>query len=261
VAGRATRGGASERRAVILDVLQSTGFSSVEALSRRLDVSAMTVRRDLRELAQTDAVRIVHGGVSLPPDRHPQRAFTARAATNTAAKEAIGQLASGLVSANDTIIIDAGSTTYELAAALPHDFAGSVITASIPVIRLLMSRGNTRTIGLGGDVFPPSEAFVGPMTVESASHLKARTLFLGAAAVDEQGIYVAADVERPTKQSLLEIADVVVLLADAAKFHASAPIRLCGLERLNAIVTDRTPEAGIAGRLEAYGVLSHVADS
>jgi hypothetical protein len=87
------------------------------------------------------------------------------------------------------------------------DFLGSVVTHSVPVIQLMLNRGSGRVVGLGGDVLPESQAFVGPMTVDAAAGLRVRTLFLGAAAVDDRGVYVATDIERPTKQA--QIATVV----------------------------------------------------
>jgi hypothetical protein len=76
-------------------------------------------------------------------------------------------------------------------------------------------------IGLGGDLLVESQAFVGPMTVDATSRVRVRTCFLGAAAADERGVYVATDIERPTKQALMDIADEVILLADHAKFGTS----------------------------------------
>jgi DeoR/GlpR family transcriptional regulator of sugar metabolism len=247
-------GGAPARRESILQNLRRSGFTGIAELSAQLQVSSMTIRRDLRVLADRGEIRIVRGGASLPPGARNLEAFQARAIDRVQAKRAIGQRAAELVAANDTIAIDAGTTAYQLAQALPASFAGSVITASVPVIQLFLHRPQVHVIALGGDVFAPSEAFVGPMTVESAANLKAHAFFLGAAAIDQRGIYVSADVERPTKQALLDIADEVILLCDRGKFEGVAPIRLCGLDRLDAMVTDHRPEGAVAEQLRAHQV-------
>src|SRR5690606_20560027 len=156
---------------------------------------------------------------------------------------------------------DAGTTTCALADALPEEFTGCVVTHSVPVIhRLMSSRTQTRLVGLGGDLLRASEAFVGPMTVDAAAHVRVRMFFLGAAAVDGRGVYVAADTERPTKLALMDAADEVVLLADHTKFATSAPVRLCALERLTTIVTDRRPPADLRRQLTAAGVRLLVAN-
>jgi DeoR family fructose operon transcriptional repressor len=99
------------------------------------------------------------------------------------------------------------------------------------------------------------------MTVAATSDLRLRTFFLGAAAVDARGVYVAADVERPTKRALIAIADRVVLLADHKKFLEPAPVLLAPLNELSAIVTDTAPQAAIAEQLRRAGVEIHVAES
>ena len=108
-----------------------------------------------------------------------------------------------------------------------------------------MERGGPRVIALGGEVHGPSRACTGPLAVEGARTLRVRTFFLGAAAVDSRGVYVEADLERPTKLALIGIADRVVLLADRSKFGRSAPVRLCPLSALSALITDAVLPPGL----------------
>jgi DeoR/GlpR family transcriptional regulator of sugar metabolism len=126
-------------------------------------------------------------------------------------------------------------------------------------MQVLLSRGLGRVVGLGGELLPESQAFVGPRTVEAVAGLRVQTLFLGAAAVDEQGIYVSTDNERPTKLALMSIADRVVLLVDSSKFLASAPVHLCGWDDISAVVSDAPPPAQIVERLPSLGRLVEVA--
>ncbi len=251
---------APARRAWILSALRTSGFLAVSGLVHDLGVSGMTVRRDLRRLEETGEVSVVRGGVSLRHGILRTPDLLNRAGENADAKRRIALRASMLVRANDTIAVDSGTSAYALAAALPDCFVGSVITPSVPVIQLMLNRPRTRLVGLGGDLMPSSQAFVGPMTVEAASRLRVRRYFLGTMAVDHGGCYVHTDVERPTKQVLMDIADDVVLLADFEKFHKSAPVRLCPLERLTALVTDREPPQRVAAALKAADVKVLIAD-
>ncbi|MFR9778394.1 DeoR/GlpR family DNA-binding transcription regulator [Micromonospora sp. MS34] len=250
---------APQRRAQILEALRSTGFLSIADLSRDLGVSDMTVRRDLRRLAETAEVRLVRGGVSLRRDNGMDPAYDTRAGKNAEAKRAIGRHAATLAKAGDAIIVDSGSTAFEVARALPAEFSGSIVTHSVPVVALLLNRPGARVVGLGGDLMSASQAFVGPMTVAGARLIRARTYFLGAAAIDERGVYVATDIERPTKDALMEAADEVVLVVDSSKFQTSAPVRMCGLDRLSMVITDQEPPVAAARRLREADVSVHVA--
>lgn len=242
---------APERRRSILERVQGTGFVSVTELTRRLGVSDMTVRRDLRKLAEEGKVRIVHGGVSALRQNLHSPAFTGRAEENSDAKHAIGALAVAALPSNTTVAIDAGTTTYAAMQALPEDFRGTVVTHSVPVMQLALARGLSRLVGLGGELLPESQAFVGPRTVESTRGLRVDTLLLGAAAADEHGIYVSTDNERPTKLALMAIAQRTVLLVDATKFSASAPVLLCDWSEITGVVSDAAPPPHLAQALHA----------
>lgn len=256
-ASAAPKGSGHERRRRIMEGVEDAGFVSVTELTRRLGVSDMTIRRDLRKLASEGRVRIVHGGVSgLRPTLHSP-AFTGRAEEHAPSKQAIGAAAVRTIPATATVAVDAGTTTYAAMQALPPDFRGTVVTHSVPVMQLAVARGLGRLVGLGGELLADSQAFVGPRTVESTRGLRVDTLFLGAAAADEEGVYVSTDHERPTKLALMAIAQRTILLVDASKFTASAPVLLCDWNAISGVVTDSAPPDHLARRLEALpeGVL------
>ena len=178
---------APERRRTILNAVGDAGFVSVTELTRRLGVSDMTVRRDLRKLAHQGKVRIVHGGVSALSSSRHSPAFTGRAEEHAAGKRAIGEAVAARLSLRATIAVDAGTTTYAVVQALPDSFRGTVVTHSIPVMQLMLARGLGRVVGLGGELLPESQAFIGPRTVDAVAGLRVQTLLLGAAAVGERG--------------------------------------------------------------------------
>ncbi|WP_193317963.1 MULTISPECIES: DeoR/GlpR family DNA-binding transcription regulator [Streptomyces] len=253
---------APARREEILEALRRTGFVSIGELAARLGVSEMTARRDIRRLAADGEVVAVRGGVVLPagPRDRSDPGFDSRFAADVEEKRTVGGLAAAQVTDDDVIAIDAGTTAFQLAAALPTAFHGTVVTHSVPVIDLLMDRPAARGIALGGDLYAPSRALVGSLTVDMARRLKVRTCFLGAAGVDERGVYAAADVERQVKETLMDIAERVVLLVGARKFSATAPVRLCGWDRLDAVVADAGPPPAIRAALDAHDVRLHLPD-
>ena len=250
--------GAPARRAAILENLRATGFASISDLSERLGVSEMTARRDVRRLQDDGEAVAVHGGLRLrtPETDGPRDApeYNGREGAGNAAKRTVGGAAARCVLPDDVIAIDAGTTTVELAKALSPDFRGTVITHSLPVVNRLLDRPVVTVIALGGDLHRASRALVGPATVDMAHRYRVRTFYMGAAAVDERGVYASADVERLLKLELMDIADRVVLLIDHAKFSARAPVFLCDWDRLSAVVTDRPPPTAIAERLRADGI-------
>ena len=250
--------GAPARRAAILENLRATGFASISDLSERLGVSEMTARRDVRRLEDDGEAVAVHGGLRLrTPETDGARdtpAYNGRESAGNAAKRNVGAAAARCVHPDDVIAIDAGTTTVELAKALPPDFHGTVITHSLPVVNRLLDQPVVTVIALGGDLHRASRALVGSATVEMAQRYRVRTFYMGAAAVDERGVYASADVERLVKLELMDIADRIVLLIDHTKFSARAPVFLCDWGRLSAVVTDRQPPTAIAERLQADGI-------
>lgn len=250
---------APERRQWILDRLHATGFLSVPGLATDLGVSDMTVRRDLRRLEETGDVLMVHGGVRLPHADLRSTEFVTRSRSHAAEKEQMARHVASSLPHDAVIAIDAGTTTYPIAHAVPTSFSGAIVTHSVPVIHALLRRPDIRVVGLGGDLHPTSQAFVGPAAVEAAGRVRVSTFFLAAAAVDERGVYVEADLERPTKLALMHAADEIVLIADHSKFDRTAPVLLCPLDRIDRLVTDATPLARRAETLTAMGVAIEVA--
>jgi DeoR/GlpR family transcriptional regulator of sugar metabolism len=245
-------GHAQVRRDTIVHRLRAAGYLGVSEIARDLGVSEMTVRRDLRKLGADQAVNQVHGGASLPMARFAA-SYSARSEVNVAAKNAIAARAAALIGRTDAVAIDAGTTTMRLVHHLPGDFEGSVITPSMPVIDHMMRRGEGRVVTLGGELHRPSQAFAGQMAVDACQGLRVRYCFLGAAAMDARGIYVDADIERPTKLALIAAAERVVLLADHTKHARSAPVLLCRPACIHLLITDAPPPAAYARSLRRAG--------
>ncbi|SDH73134.1 DeoR/GlpR family DNA-binding transcription regulator [Propionivibrio dicarboxylicus] len=245
---------AHARRAAIIDQLRATGFVTIGELAALLGVSEMTIRRDAQRLHEKGQAIALRGALRLPmPETSTDPTvseYQRRAAAARSAKTVVGQLAAKDIQPNDVIAIDAGTTAMQVAKALPEDFSGSVVTHSIPVINHLFELPLAKTIVLGGDLYRPSRAFVGSVTVDNAKRLRVRTFYMGAAAVDDRGIYTSVDVERLVKQTLMEIADRVVLVIDHRKFDVTAPVFLCGWDRLSAVVSDHEPPPSISAFLK-----------
>ncbi len=245
---------APQRRTAILTSLRSTGFLSIAELTEAHGVSDMTIRRDLRKLERDDQVRVVRGGVTLPLGSLHAPAFSSRAARAGAAKSRIAAAAAALIREGENVAVDAGTTTYAFAERLPMGWVSTVVTNSVPVIQLMLNRGEPRILGLGGQLVIESQAFAGPMTVEAAAGLRATSYVMGAAAVDARGCHVSTDLERPIKRAMREMAARVILVVDHTKFQASAPVLLCTFDEVDVLVTDRRPPQTVVAALSEAGV-------
>jgi DeoR family transcriptional regulator of aga operon len=163
----------------------------------------------------------------------------------------------------ETIALDAGPSAHELARALPGDFAGSVITHSMPVIQVLVDRAGApdgpRLVALGGELTGTRQAFVGPTTLDTIVGLRTRTFFLDAAAVDARGTYACSPAEARVSRGLADIADQVVLLVTRQSMACSAPALVAGLDRITAAVVEGPPPAALAAALQRADVAVLVA--
>ena len=251
---------APTRRARIVTLVRQRGFCSTTELVNELGVSDMTVRRDVRRLEGDGELRSVRGGVSV---RHPTlrtSQFTTRAGLHAQAKQRMASAAAALVRSDDVVAFDAGTSAFAVATCLPDDYRGHVVTHSIPVLQHLLHIPGARVTGLGGDLHHPSQAFVGPSTIEAIARLRVRVLFLGVAGIDTDGLYAEAEVECEVKKALIASAERVVVLADAGKFARPAAVRFSGLECTDVLITDAPPRRAVRAALQASTTDLIVAD-
>lgn len=243
----------SSRQSEILSHVYATGHASVSMLSEKLDVSQMTVRRDLRLLADQGLVALVHGGATVSASDGHVPAFSVRASSEAAAKRKIGEAAVAGIGANDVIGIDAGTTALEVAVHLPEDFTGTVISHSIPTLSAMVSHPGAHTVGLGGDLLSRSRCLISSAGIALASKFRINHLFLGASAVDDLGIYVHSTLELDMKEALIAAADRVVLVCDRSKLGAVGVARVGALDRIQALITnaEQLPEELEAALTEA----------
>lgn len=249
------------RQVRIMDLLTQRGFYGTAELAATLGVSDMTVRRDLRPLAASGTVRVVHGGVGLPHNGFHVPGFSGRVDEDAAGKAAIAASALDFVHPGDAIVIDAGTTCLALALALPASFAGKIITHSVPVLQRTLSLSAARTIGMGGELLHDSQAFVGEAAVDTLKSLRATTAFVGVAALDEDGLYIEREMERSIKCAVMGSAKKVVVLASARKFGHTALVRLGGLQGVDVLVTDVAPPPTLKRALRSAHVRVVVADA
>jgi len=242
----------NRQKAIVAEV-ESSGFVTIRDLASLFDVSEMSIRRDAEVLAQQGLVRRIRGGL-IRADVSAQDAETTPAVPNEGWKKAIAQRAAADVGGGDVIVIDAGSTCYEFAQALPMTFHGTVISHSLPILNAMLDRPLVTTIGLGGELFRRSQAFVGSSAIRAAGDLRASVCYMGAAAIDGHGIYSRMDTEKEVKRALMKISRRIVMLVDHTKFEVAAPVFLSGWGDGFTIITDQPPVGDNLSMLKSAGV-------
>jgi DeoR/GlpR family transcriptional regulator of sugar metabolism len=225
---------AAQRRQLILDAVR-TGPAGVTELAEQLEVSEMTVRRDLAQLAREQKLTRVRGGAVSQRDEPP---FDEIAVERLSEKERVGRAAAELVRDGQAIMIDIGTTTLELARHL-HGRELTVITSNLAVMEELLPDEAIELVVLGGVVRRNYRSLVGMLAEDALRQLHADVSFIGASGIrDDLAVMDTTMIEVPIKRGMIEAAAKVVLLADAEKFSMGGVVRICGPEELDVVVTD-----------------------
>jgi DeoR/GlpR family transcriptional regulator of sugar metabolism len=242
-----------ERRALILERLRTQGRVLAADLTAELDVSADTVRRDLRELDEAGLLRRVHGG-ALP--RHGDAApFQARARRAPEAKASIARRAAECVSDGQLVVLDGGTTTLEVARALRDDLRARLITTSPPIALALADHPGLEVTVVGGTLRPNSLVTVGAAAVDAFRLIRADVVFLGVCGLHpEIGVTTEDLEERHVKAAMIEGAAEVIALADHDKLGTAMSVVVAPLTAVTRLVTDADADDEALAPYRAAGI-------
>ncbi|XZE52248.1 DeoR/GlpR family DNA-binding transcription regulator [Planctomycetaceae bacterium SH139] len=226
-----------QRRQQLRRLLQTQGFASLGDLSDALQVSDSTIRRDLENLEDLGEAKRTHGGVFWTGSPSSMLLFEGRQDSLWETKRRIAQAAAELIADNETILLDGGSTTYELARCLVGRPL-QVVTNSLPVANLFASSDSVDLIFLGGYVHGRTGVSVGPLATELLSQISVRRAFISIAGADAEGYYNSNFLLVETEQAMLRSADETVIVADSSKFGHASLARVCRLGEVHTVVSD-----------------------
>jgi DeoR/GlpR family transcriptional regulator of sugar metabolism len=246
------------RRRRLLELVSRQGFATLDELVRTLHVSESTVRRDLEALDTAGSVKRTHGGAVYSGEVRSMPAFDDRTATAAAEKRAIGQATGALIEDGDTVLLDGGTTTLEVARALVGRRL-QVVTNSLPIAQLLASSQQTDLILIGGYIYPRTGVAMGPLAIATMQDIRVRKAILGAGGIVADGIYNSNLMLVETERQMMACGQEVVIVADQTKFGRLALARLCGLGEVHRLVTDPGLPHEFRSILEAAGVTIHLA--
>jgi DeoR family ulaG and ulaABCDEF operon transcriptional repressor len=259
-----------ERRQIIKTMLDERGVVRVTDVCQATGASEASVRRDFARLADARLATRVHGGLEAatrPDAASPDAALTlatgsfdASHGINVAAKRAIARAAVELCEDGEAIIINGGTTTFEMGDFLCHRRL-KVLTNSYPLAEKLIHQGVCRVALPGGEVYRDQKLIVSPFEDDSIQHYSARRMFMSAISVGPLGVIEGDPLIARAEIKLLKRAEKLVVLADSSKFVSRGSLVVCPLSRIDTVITDRDAPPAAIDMLREAGVQIIVVDA
>lgn len=247
----------AKRQAKIIEHLRKERFGSLPDLADLVGVSTSTVRRDVDLLCEQGHLYRTHGGAALREKEgtmvEPAPEISSEIARE--AKQKIGRWAAEMIEKGQTVILDSGSTTMEVArAALVRGIAFTAFTNDVAIAAVLARSAAVDVHVPGGQVRSRSATLLGGVCLEALVRLRVDLAFVGAHAVSVEGASETSTEHGEIKRAILEAADRTVLVADSGKFPGRSLCLFARLEDFDAILTDDGLPSDLAAELDGRGI-------
>jgi len=252
-----------ERHRIILSAVQEKPVVTVQEMVELTDSSEATIRRDIATLHVQKKLRRVRGGAeSIHPPQFvglAGRPFSVNETINIAQKRAIALKAVELCADGDPIIINGGTTTFQMV----HPLATKrcqVFTNSFPIAEHLLKHSKNTIMLSGGAIYREQNIILSPFDNDVTRNFYARRMFMGAQGLGHLGLMEADPLLIQAEQKLIDQADELVVLVDSSKFRRRSSLILCPLERITTVITDNGIRDEDRQMLEEAGIGLVVAD-
>lgn len=245
----------SERHLFIKEQLYKNGFVTVQDLAEQLEVTGATIRRDLRIMEGENLLRRNHGGASLVHEKVIELSLTDRSLICPDEKARIAAAAAGILGENDSMGVTSGSTIEAFVRQLQHKGPIKVVTPSIRLGVLLMEKMDVDLRILGGRIVPNSMSTRDEYSIQGLRNVRCSKLFFSCDGFSiEDGVTSAFVEEAHLTESMMNIAQQRILLADSSKIGKCGFGRICGLEDVDTLITDSGISESLKAKIEALGV-------
>lgn len=241
------------RRSRLRELIRTEGFVSIPDLRSALDVSESTIRRDLDQLETEGEARRTHGGVFFTGQAASNRLFEDRREGQWDRKRQVAIAASQLIENHDTLLLDGGSTAYELARQLVGRPL-QIVTNSLPLANLFASSDRADLVILGGYVHSRTGVTLGPYANHMLESLNVQKAVLSIAGADARGYYNSNLLLVETERAMMRCADQTIVVADSSKFGKSSLAKIGELKDVQTVVSDDGLDEQWRQRLEDAGV-------
>lgn len=244
-----------DRRAEIVNIVRVQDRVTVDELSKKLEASKETIRRDLTELAKLGQIQKFHGGAALPMFTG-EGLFRERMRQNVSGKVAIATEAVKLFSPGETILIDTGSTTLYFAEQLAEISNLTVVTNSAEIARVIsLGASHSKTFLLGGEFNGDNQQTIGSMAVAQLRSFRAHHTVLTIGALDARtGVMDFCIEESQVARAMIEQAESLTVLVDQSKFNRIASFEVCPLNKITNLVCDSPPTGAVKEALTDAGI-------
>jgi len=227
----------SERKAMILRVLQQDGRLVAKRFSQEMDVSEDTIRRDLRELAREGLLQRVHGGAL--PASSAIVDFAARERVETSAKADLGKAGARLIQPGQIVFLDGGTTNVQLARHLPCSLQATMVTHSPSIAIELVNHPGIEVEIIGGRLFKHSIVTVGALSAETITRIRFDAFFMGATGLHpETGVTTGNGEEAAIKRLIARQSAETIVLATREKLGAASAYRIVPLDEVDTVVIE-----------------------
>lgn len=223
------------RQAEIIDALQDRGFQSVNSLAARFEVTASTIRRDLERLESMDLLQRTHGGAI--PVKQAETPHQFKEELHLAEKAAIGKAMADRVLEGQTVILDGGTTTLEVARHLTQRRL-TVVTNDLRIALEIAQRRSAHLVFIGGELLPDVYTMWGPASILQLENLRVDVAIFGADMVSDDGLYHASSYEVEFKRLMWSVAREAFFVADSSKFGREALFKVLDVTDFTAGITD-----------------------
>ena len=245
----------AERKRKILEMLHEHQRVDVQSLNQILQVSESTIRRDLRELEESNLLKRTHGGAVPLHTVNFEPTFTEKEISHSDRKQQIAAKAAELIQDNDVILLDSGTTMLYLAKELKRFRKLTVITNAVPVAQELQAAEGIELILLGGSFRKGVLSLVGPFTEQILAQLHADKAFIGTNAIHpKQGLSTPNVDEANIKRKMIASANEAILLADSSKIGEVNLVKFASVADIDRFVTDDQAPQELLAELAAAGL-------
>lgn len=250
---------AYQRRQRIVKQVQEFGEVRIAELTQQFGVSDTAIRRDLNLLERNGQVRRIHGGAVTIVRSPAGKTFQTSAKRHHQEKSCIGQAAANLVQPGESIILDSGTTTLEVALALQNSLSSpqpiTIVTNSLPIILGLMdwTAGNLNV--LGGILLPEHQATVGPQTIANLRLLQVSKAIIGCDGLSiSHGLTTAHMLVAEVGRVMVEVARQVIVVTDSSKLGKKGFTQIVPIEAVDMLITDQNAPQENVDEIRALGI-------
>jgi len=245
----------NERHQYILDILRKQGSASVTSFASQLNVSEVTIRKDLSYLESLNMLYRAHGFAILINPYINDRHINEKEKINADKKVAIGIKAASLITDKDSIIIASGTTVLALAREIKAPTHLTVITAATNIASILCRDSNIDVIQLGGILRNSSESAVGPFAEKMIQDFSCSKLFIGVDGFDTSyGLTTTNMMEASLNKMMIKAAQKIIVLADSSKFGLRGFSKICDISEVDQIITDDQAPQHFIDELNDLGI-------